>query len=642
MEKDSTTPYGSWKSPITAEMIATKSIGLGEIALEGADTYWLESRPSEDGRQVIMRRRGNGQVEELTPAPLNVRTRVHEYGGGAYTVVDGVLYFSHYGDHRLYRQQPGAEPKPLTDDKTKRYADLVHDRHHNRLLCVREDHSGPGEAVNTLVALDLQQVGDGQVLVAGNDFYSSPRLSPDGRWLAWLTWNHPNMPWDGTELWLAEVGEDGSLKGARQVAGGLSESVFQPEWSPNGQLYFVSDQSGWWNLHQLQQGQVEPVFPMAAEFGLPQWRFGMSTYQFVGADQIACLYAQNAIWHLALLDLEDGHLEAVELPYTFYSDVRAAPGRVAFTAASMTEFPALIELELATMQATVIACSTELTIDEGYLSEPQAIEFPSEDGKTAHAFYYAPSSKDFRAVPGEAPPLIVMSHGGPTGVTYPILSLGKQYWTSRGFAVLDVNYRGSFGYGRDYRNLLKGQWGVADLDDCVHGAHFLVERQLADGQRLAIRGGSAGGYTTLCALTFRNAFHAGASYFGLSDLEVFVHDTHKFESRYLQSLIGPYPERADLYRARSPIYHVDQVASAMILFQGLDDRIVPPNQAELIFEAARNKGLPVAYLAFEGEGHGFREAENIKRSLEAEFYFYGRIFGINPADELKPVEIDNL
>ena len=651
MAEQKATPYGSWKSPITSDLIVSETIGLGQIALDGQDVYWVESRPTEGGRYVIVRRTPDGRTTDVMPPPFNARTRVHEYGGGAFAVADGqavaeapAVYFSNFADQRLYRQDPGAEPRPITPETALRYADGVFDRRRGRMICVREDHTDPGrEAANAIVSLDLE--GDdsgGQALVSGNDFYSSPRLSPDGSRLAWLTWNHPNMPWDGTELWVGELGADGSIGRTERVAGGARESIFQPEWSPDGVLHFVSDQTGWWNLYRRRDGQVESLIKVEAEFGLPQWVFGMSTYAFESTGRILCAYTQQGTWRLASLDTASGELEPIETPYTQIEGLRAAPGRVVFLAGSPTEPESVVQLDLATRRLEVLRRSSEITIDAGYLSISQEIEFPTEHGLTAHAFSYAPKNRDYVAPPGERPPLLVLIHGGPTGATSSTLNLAIQYWTSRGVAVLDVNYGGSTGYGREYRQRLDGQWGVVDVDDCVNGARYLVERGAVDGNRLAIRGGSAGGYTTLSVLTFRDVFKAGASYYGVSDLEALAKDTHKFESRYLDRLVGPYPERSDLYRERSPINFAHRLSCPMILFQGLEDKVVPPDQAETMFEAVRAKGLPVAYLPFEGEQHGFRRAENIKRALDAELYFYSRIFGFELADPVEPVSIENL
>ena len=636
-------PYGSWKSSITSDLIVASTVGLGEIALDGDDIYWIEMRPAEGGRNVVVRRRPDGRTEDLTPPQFNARTRVHEYGGGAFLVADGTVYFSHFGDHRLYRQLPGAPPEPLTPPGRWRYADGIVDRQRGGLICVREDHTDPSrEAVNTLVRIDVTRPSEGRVLVSGNDFYSNPRLSPDGSRLAWLTWCHPNMPWDGTELWVAELREDGALARAERVAGGERESIFQPEWSPDGILHFVSDRTGWWNLYRRRGGATAPLCAMEAEFGAPQWVFGMSTYAFDALGRIVCAHKTRGMWHLGVLDEEARTLEVIEPPYADGWSARAGRGYAVLGAGTPDAADAIIRIDLGRRRPEVLRRSGEVTVDPGSLSIAAAVEFPTERGDIAHAFFYAPRNRDFAAPAGERPPLLVRSHGGPTSAASAALNLGIQYWTSRGFAVLDVNYGGSSGYGRPYRERLNGQWGVVDVDDCANGAREMVRRGLADGARLVIRGGSAGGYTTLCALTFRAVFKAGASHFGIGDLEVFVRDTHKFESRYLERLVGPYPELRERYRERSPIHFIDRISCPMILFQGLDDKIVPPNQAELMVAALRAKGLPVAYIAFEGEQHGFRKAENIKRTLDAELYFYSRVFGFPIADPVESVRIENL
>lgn len=634
--------YGSWKSPITSDLVAGGEVGLQQIRLDGDDLYWIELRPQEGGRKVIVRRSPSGQIVDVTPTPFNARTRVHEYGWGDFVVSDGQIIFSNFVDQRLYLQKLGSAPKPLTPAGDLRYADGVIDRRRNLLFCVREDHSGQGGPINSLVRISLEGTDVGRMLVSGNDFYSSPRLSPDGSCLAWLTWNHPNMPWDGTELWIGDLRENGSLGECRRVAGGADESIFQPEWSPDGTLYFTSDRTGWWNLYRWHDGRVEPLCLMEAEFGEPQWVFGLSLYALESATRLICGYTQRGAWLLAGLDVNSGKLEPVKIPYSTIWDVHAAPGRALLIAGSPTEVVSIVGLDVATGRLQVLRRSREQLVDPGYLSVPQAIEFPTEHGLTAYGFFYSPKNRDYVGPPEEKLPLLVMNHGGPTSATSNSLRYAIQYWTSRGIAVLDVNYGGSSGYGRAYRERLSGQWGIVDVDDCVNGARYLVQRGEVDGNRLAITGGSAGGYTTLCALTFRDTFKAGASHYGISDLEALVKDTHKFESRYLDKLIGPYPERRDLYRERSPIHYTDRLACPIILFQGLEDKVVPPNQSEKMFEAVRNKGLPVAYLTFEGEQHGFRKAENIKRVLEAELYFYSKVFGFEVADPVERVRIENL
>ena len=633
-------PYGSWRSPVTAELTASSSVRLGDLQLSGGRVYWSEMRPSEKGRCVVVEYR-DGVVKDRTPEGFNARTTVHEYGGAAYTVVDGVVYFSNFGDQLLYSCGEGGAAVEVTGDPAQRHADYVHDLR-GRLICVREDHGAGGdEAVNSLVAISLRD-GSSATLAEGNDFYSNPRLSPDGDRLAYLTWNHPNMPWDGCELWVADVEGDGSLGEARLLAGGPDESIVQPEWSPGGVLYFVSDRGGWWNLYRWRGGAVEAVYPVEAEFGGPSWVFGLTYYGFEWPGSIIAVYSRDGFRHLARIDAENGTLEEVKTPYTDLSSLKVGDGYAVFVGGSYETAPEVVMLDLASGEVEVLRRSDEATVDGGYLSTPEAMEYPTEGGLTAHAIYYPPANRDYAAPEGELPPLMVRVHGGPTSAVTTTLSWGIQYWTSRGFAVVDVNYGGSTGYGREYMRRLIGSWGVVDVDDSVNAARYLAGEGLVDPARTVIRGGSAGGYTTLCALAFRDCFRAGASYYGLSDLEVFVGDTHKFESRYLYSLVGPYPERRDVYRERSALYHLDGIGVPMIVFQGLEDRVVPPNQAELIVEALRGKGLPVAYLAFEGEQHGFRMAENIVRSLEAELYFYGRVFGFTPADELEPVPIENL
>jgi dipeptidyl aminopeptidase/acylaminoacyl peptidase len=642
MPDQRTAPYGAWPSPITSDLIASASIRIGDLALDGGDVYWSESRPSEAGRSAIVRRTPDGQIVDLIPPPFNARTRVHEYGGGAFAVADGTVYFSNFADQRLYRVRPGEAPEAVTPAGPWRYADGVVDRQRNRLICVLEDHSADGrEPVNCVAAVDLAN-GQRRVLVSRADFYSNPRLSPDGRRLCWLAWHHPNMPWDGCELWIGELEDDGSVGYQERVAGGPSESIYQPEWSPAGVLHFVSDRTGWWNLYRWHRGGAEPLWPTEAEFGQPQWAFGTATYGFESASSLVCSYLERGSARLARLDTATGQHRPIETSYTDVDDVRVQGGRAVLRAGSPTQASAVVLLDCATGHSDELRRSSTLRIDQAYLSIPEPIEFPTSNGLTAHAFYYAPCNKDVVGPADQRPPLLVKSHGGPTGATSTTLSSTIQYWTSRGIAVLDVNYGGSTGYGRAYRQRLDDAWGVVDVDDCLNGALYLVRRGDVDGDRLLIDGGSAGGYTTLAVLTFRDQFKAGASYYGVSDLEALARETHKFESRYLDRLVAPYPAGRERYTERSPIHHVDRLSCPIVFFQGLEDKVVPPNQAELMVEALKQKGLPVAYVAYEGEQHGFRRAENIKRSLDVELYFYGRVLGFTPADQIEPVRIENL
>jgi dipeptidyl aminopeptidase/acylaminoacyl peptidase len=641
-----TAPYGSWKSPITSALIVTGAIEIewpAQVVLHGKDVYWVETRPAENGRSVIVRWSPDGTVVDITPPAFNARTRVHEYGGGAFTVDDGTVYFSNFVDQRLYRQDPGGKPQPITPQADLRYADGVIDRRRRRMICVCEDHTKKGrEATNNLMGIRLDGAGDGQTLVSGNDFYASPRVSPDGSHLAWLTWNHPNMPWDSSELWVGDITGAGSVSHEQRIAGGANESICQPKWSPDGTLYFISDRTGWWNIYRWKAGGVEALCKMDAEFGVPHWSFGTSTYGFESAGRIICAYAKDGCSYLASLDTSTGQIKAIDIPYTSIAFLQGAPDGAVLIAGSASEAAAIIRLSLATGKIEVLRQSTDVVIDPGYLSTPRAIEFPTENGLTAYAFFYPPKNRDFVATKGERPPLLVISHGGPTGAHSSEFDLTVQYWTSRGFAVVDVNYGGSSGYGRAYRQRLDGQWGIVDVDDCVNCAQYLIKRGEVDADRVAIRGGSAGGYTTLAALTFRRFFKAGASYYGVSDLEALEKDTHKFESRYSDRLIGPYPARCDLYWERSPINFVEQLSCPVIFFQGSEDRVVPPSQAEKMVDALRQKGIPVAYLLFEGEQHGFRRAQNIKRALDAELYFYSKIFGFPLPEPVEPVPIENL
>lgn len=632
-------PYGSWRSPITAERVVRNSIGLSRLVWDGRDLYWIEHRPQDRGRSVVVRRTPDGRLEDLTPANFNVRSRVHEYGGGAFTVASGTVYFVNASDQRLYRQPLGADPEPLTPGGPWRYADGVIDHRRQTWIGVQADHGQVGEPVHSLVAVSLTDDPPGvQVLASGHDFYASPCLSPDGSHLAWLAWNHPHMPWDGTELWLGVLEPNGSLIRPQRLGGGPGESIFQPTWSPDGVLHFVSDASGWWNLYRWTDERPEPLYPMAAEFGRPQWVFGLSTYGFAGPDDIICTYTQDGTWHLAHLRTTSQTLTPIPIPYTEISDLRLQGSQIALIAGSPTSTPAVVYLAFPNPQVTILRQGSDRPVDNGYLSQPQAITFPTTQGQTAYGFFYPPQNQDYKGPEGETPPLLVRSHGGPTGTASSSLNLGKvQYWTSRGIAVLDVNYRGSTGYGRAYRQQLEGQWGLVEVDDCIQGACYLVEQGWVDGDRLIISGSSAGGYTTLCALTFRNVFRVGASYYGVSDLEALAQDTHKFEARYLDTLIGPYPAQKERYRARSPIHSCDRLACPIIFFQGLQDQVVPPNQAEAMVQALERQKIPVAYLTFKEEAHGFRQAETIQRCLEAELCFYGQILGFTLADSLPPL-----
>lgn len=641
-------PYGAWRSPISAAQIAAGAIPLGQVQVAGGHVYWAEGRPLEGGRYVLVRHAPGGAMSELTPPEFNVRTRVHEYGGGSYWVHGSTVFFANFADQRLYRQDPGQPPVPVSPEPEVpaglRYADGRATPDGRLVVCVQERHAEGHEAANEIVVLPADGSAPPRPIVSGHDFVSFPRISPDGRRLAWTAWDHPRMPWDGSELWVGDFAADGSLSGARRVAGGAAESIFQPSWGPDGTLYFVSDRSGWWNLYRLPGAGsgAEPLAPMEAEFGLPQWVFGLSAYTFLPDGRIACTYTHEGRSHLGLVEPGTPGVRPLDVPYVEIGYLHAVGGRLACVAASPTEAAAVVLLDVSSGGVEVLRRSTDVHVDAGYVSVAHPISFPTEGGLEAHALFYPPTNADYLGPTGERPPLLVLSHGGPTAATTAGFRLEIQFWTSRGFAVVDVNYGGSTGYGRAYRERLNGAWGIVDVADCINAARYLAARNEVDGRRLAIRGGSAGGYTTLSALTFSDAFAAGASYFGVADLEALARDTHKFESRYLDTLVGPYPEAKQVYRDRSPIHFTDRLSCPVILFQGLEDRVVPPSQAESMARALRTKGVPHAYLAFEGEQHGFRKAETIQRTLEAELAFYSRVFGFPLPDAIEPVEIENL
>jgi dienelactone hydrolase len=643
---------GTWESPISAELVANAGISLQSLSLQAGTVWWLEGRPTEGGRVVLVRADRGRDPVDVTPEGFNVRTMVHEYGGGAYCLYGDTVYFSNFDDQRLYRQESGAEPVAITPevaDKRHRYADGCVTADGALWIGVRERHEGggPGDVVNELVACPTDGSAPPRAIAGGRDFYAAPRISPDGTRLSFLAWDLPWMPWDGCELFVSELAGDGTLDAAEHVAGkDGEEAIWQPVWSAAGDLVFASDRSGWWNLERVRDGERNSLYEAEAEFGYPAWSLGTRSFAFLGDGRIACAYDRDGRTFFALLDPETGSLTSLGLPYdALWSGpyVVADGTDVALLAGSATTPVQVVRVDVASGASEVLRASAQVPVDASYFSVPEAIEFPTEGGRTAFALYYRPANADFSPPAGERPPLIVDAHGGPTGNATPIFALGTQYWTSRGFAVVDVNYGGSSGYGRAYRERLKGEWGVVDLQDCVNATRYLVERGEVDRDRLLIHGGSAGGYTTVCALTFTDAFAAGTSYFGLADLEQFAAgDTHKFELRYEHTLVGPYPEAADLYRARSPIHFTDRITTPMLVLQGADDEIVPQSHAELIVAALRERRIPHAYLLFEGEGHGFRKAESIVRSLEAELSFYAQVLGFKLGDAVPKLAIENL
>jgi dipeptidyl aminopeptidase/acylaminoacyl peptidase len=673
------TSYGSWTTPITSELVVRAAALLGAVTVDGDSVWWSELRPEEGGRTQVVHKRGDGPAVDVLPAGFNARTAVHEYGGGAWWVRGPNLWFANWEDQRLYRLTGRAMPIPVTPEpeapRGDRWADGELDASGRWLVVVREHHppgASAGEVVNELVVLDGSGELEPRSLVSGPDFVSDPRLSPDGGKLCWLQWNHPDMPWDGTELMEADVEWDAAgpqLRTAVVVAGrphrapggkGDGESVFQPRWHRDGSLWFVSDRTGWGNLYRWVPdeggGEVEPRIQMEAEIGVPQWVFGQSRYAFLDDGKVAFAYQRDGLDHLAV-ESADGSAGDLDVPYTAITSLEALGDGVVFIGASAVAEPAVVRVPLRPAgdepggakagAAEILRPPRDLGLDSAWFSVPEPIAFPTSGGRTAHALFYPPTHSDVAGLgdeDGDKPPLLVLIHGGPTAAARPMLQLGIQYWTSRGLAVVDVNYGGSTGYGRAYLRQLDDNWGIIDLDDCVAAALWLSREGRVDSDRLAIRGGSAGGYTTLAALAFRDTFAAGASQFGVADLEALAAETHKFESRYLDGLIGPYPERRDVYVERSPIHHVEGIDRPLIVLQGLEDEVVPPNQSEMIVDALRRKGVPVAYITFEGEQHGFRQAANIRRALDAELSFYGQVFGFDlPADEgIEPVTVENL
>ena len=644
MGEKKTARYGAWASPITPDLLLKGTVHMRNqmIRWDGDDLYWSELRPYEGGRIVVCRRGADGKIADVTPTGFNARSRVHEYGGGHYAVTGGTVFFTNFKDQRLYRQERDGAPRAITPEDDIRHADMVIDVDRDRVIAVREDHTaGTPEAVNTIVALDAHGQREPITIASGNDFYSSPKLSPDGKRIAWQTWNHPNMPWDGSEIWFGELDRDGNVVSSRKVAGGHNESVLQPEWSPSGELYFVSDRNDWWNLYRARGEGDEPVCRRDAEFGAPQWVFGQRFYAFSGPDEIVCIYSDPGGAKLGRIDLHTGKLHHIELFYSTLGSVQVSGKTAAMFAGSSTLAERVLVLDLDTFAQEVVKVANPAHIESGFFSLPKPIEFPTEHGLTAHAIYYPPRNQDHEPPAGEKPPLVVHCHGGPTGSAGPTYPFEYQYWTSRGLALVDVNYGGSTGYGRAYRQRLNGNWGVVDVDDCINAARHLVDQGLADPGRVSITGGSAGGFTALLSLTRRDFYNAGASHYGIGDLELFVKETHKFESHYGETLVGPYPERADVYRERSAIHFADQMRCPVILFQGDEDMIVPPDQAESFVEACRRNHLPYAYVLFQGEQHGFRQDKNIRRAFEGELSFLAQVFGFEPADDIEPVRIEN-
>ncbi|MFN8630693.1 MAG: S9 family peptidase [Chloroflexota bacterium] len=653
-----TAPYGSWHSSISVELVSGAAIGISESWAAPEEPYWLESRPTQGGRKTLLRRTIDGETHELTPEPFRVGNKVHEYGGGSFVTDGDVVVASNQADGRLYRiDREGVQaPVPITPEGPWRYADLHLDPRGPRLLAVRETHdaANPNDhrlVVNELVAVALDgSDGAGRVLVAGVDFVSSPRFSPDGRWLAWLEWDLPFMPWDASRLRVAAVGENGSLGAATTIAGGDGISVAEPVWSPSGVLHVVSDETGWWNLYAFDGSGTTPlagpkraVAPMEAEFAEPAWVFGDRSYAFLADGSILATPRANGQRRLVRIDPE-GTVHEIETPFTEFDGLHVCGETAVVTAAGPHDADALIRLDAHTGEpAGVLARSLPAPIDPAVLPIGEPITFPTTDGAVAHGLYFAPANAHVEAPEGEKPPLLVLIHGGPTSSATSALKLDRAFFTSRGIAVVDVNYRGSNGYGRPFRDALNGGWGRVDVDDAVAAAQYLVARGDVDGKRLAIRGGSAGGFTTMACLAFRpDVFAAGVSLYGIADLELIHEDTHKFESRYEEQLVGPWAGDREVWRDRSPIHSLGRITAPLLLLQGLDDRVVPPSQLDVVEAAFTERNHPYVAIRFEGEGHGFRKAESRRAEYRAEMGFLGRVFGFTPADGIPLLDIPGL
>lgn len=643
-------PYGTWPSPVAAADLAAGAVRFADLQADGDDLYWIETRPADGGRQAILRWR-DGALTEVTPEGWNARTRVHEYGGAAFAVRHGTVITSSFDDQRLYRIDPGGEPQPITPAPEvaagDRYADGSWSPDGRWLLCVRERHLAGEEPRNELVAVPVDGGSAPQVVATGHDFYAAPRIRGDGALLAYLAWDHPDMPWDGAALHVARLTFDEAegvrLDDDRHLAGGDDTSAIQPAWAPDGALVYTTDRTGFYNVERVGEADAAALTGVQADIGAPMWQLGDASFAVLDDGRVLCAMVEEAQARLALLDPATHTLTALEVPFTRISHVRSFRGGAAFLGASPQREAAVVAVTGDGAWEELRTTSSLGADPEAVASAPEAIRFPTPDGAEAHGFLYRPHHPAVRGPDDEAPPLLVLSHGGPTGNVFPVLSPAIVYWTTRGFAVVDVNYRGSTGYGRAYRDALRGNWGLHDVADCTAAARFLAERGEVDPDRLAIRGGSAGGFTTLaCLVAPENPFAAGGNHFGVADLEPFVHDTHKFEARYLDRLVAPYPEGREVYRDRSPVHHADRLRTPLIVLQGAEDKMVPPEQSRAIVAAAAEHGVPHAYLEFPGEQHGFRRAEHITRALEAELFFYGAVMGFEPADEIEPVDIVNL
>lgn len=633
-------PYGTWPPAAEPPGADAPPLRLGQLLADGETVLWVESRPGEEGRSVLVRWTPGGVPEDVTGPPWNVRTRVHEYGGGAVAVAGGLVCFSHDADQRVYRlEAPGRSPQPITPPGPCRYADGTIDRRRGILVAVCEDHGAGGhEPRNTLVRIPLEGDRPPRVLVRGHDFYAAPRLAPDGSRLAWLAWNHPHMPWDETELWLADLDRSGEPRAIRRIAGGNGQSLLQPAWSPSGVLHWVSDASGWWNLWRLEARGPVPCWPMEAEFAVPPWSLGVSTYGFAADGAILCAFTRDARWRLGRLDDRRG---LVELPCAWTEIGALAPAgpRLALRAAAPYHPEAIVVSEEG--RERILRSAVPPPPDPDSIAVAESVWLSGHAGRGVNALFYGPRHAGLAAPPGERPPCIVRAHGGPTGAAFHGFDPVVQRFTSRGFAVLDVNYAGSSGFGRAYRARLDGAWGVADVDDVCAAARHAAEAGSVDGRRLVVRGASAGGFTVLCAAARApDLFRGVVSWYGITDLEALLAHTHKFEAHVERRLVAPYPEGAALYRVRSPLHVAGRFRCPVLLLQGLEDRIVPPAQSRAFAEALRSHGVRCVHLEFPGEGHGFRRAETLRRALGLELAFVGLVLGLAVVGPAEPLPAD--
>jgi len=635
--------YGSWESTITPEKITEGGLRFSEIRSSGSDLYFLEGRPEESGRYVIVKQASDGKISDAIPKEFNSRNAVHEYGGGSYAVGQKNIYFTNWNDQRIYKVN-GENVNPITKEppfeKSIRYSDLTLSIDEEWLFCVRETHFEKEEAKNELVAISTTENSQ-IVLCTGRDFYSSPRINPTNKEICWLEWDHPNMPWDGTELFIANFDLDG-LSEIKFIDGSKNISIIQPEWSDSGELIYISDESGWWNLKKYSENTTATILDEETDHGEPAWNFGVRTY-FLKDDYIYLRGSSknNNKGLIRKINISGEIIEEIEVLHTSIGGLTHHENKALYIGASPVSNSEIVSYDLMKKNEETIKESNPVKIDIEEISIPEEISFPTTQNAIAYGYFYKPKNKNFQGESEEKPPLLVISHGGPTSATSNALNLSIQYWTNRGIAVADINYRGSTGYGKKFRDSLKGNWGVYDTDDCIAAVDHLSEKGLVDSSRVAIKGGSAGGYTTINALTFHDRFAVGATYYGIADLSVFIDDTHKFESKYLESLIGKYPEEKEIYYERSAINFTDQLSCPMIIFQGTEDKIVPPSQAEIMAQGLRDKKIPFSLIMYEGEQHGFRQSKNIISSLESELYFYSKVLGFKPFDKLNEIEIEN-